>query len=122
MSSRLLSVFAAAALALPAAAHAQQPAAAAASKRPLTHADYDTWRTIGSQRLSRDGKFLVYTLVPQEADGEIVLRNLATGKEARYGIGMRPQPTGAVSEETGDPIPVVDVAPAFTSDGKFVVF
>src|SRR6185436_16815157 len=108
MSSRLLSVLAALGVALPAATYAQQSASAPATKRPITHADYDTWRTIGGQRLSRDGKFLVYTLVPQEADGEIVLRNLVTGKEARYGIGLRPQPTGAVNEETGDPIPVVD--------------
>src|SRR2546426_7665447 len=49
------------------------------AKRALTHADYDTWRSIQGARLSRDGKFLAYTLVPQDADGELVVRNLTTG-------------------------------------------
>ena len=26
-------------------------------KRPLTHNDYDSWRSIQGQRISRDGKF-----------------------------------------------------------------
>ncbi|MSR06839.1 MAG: S9 family peptidase [Gemmatimonadetes bacterium] len=116
--ARVLFVLAAALLVPAPTAHAQQ----AAAKRPITHADYDSWRSISNPRLSRDGRFLVYTLVPQEADGELVLRNLTTGKETRSGIGTRPQPTGAVDEETGNPIPVSDVPPAFTSDGKYVVF
>ncbi|HEX8183102.1 MAG TPA: hypothetical protein VF747_00075, partial [Blastocatellia bacterium] len=41
---------------------AQQPA----QKRPLTHADYDSWRSIQGQTLSNDGKFLAYALVPQD--------------------------------------------------------
>ncbi|HKS39103.1 MAG TPA: hypothetical protein VJX74_00710, partial [Blastocatellia bacterium] len=56
----------------------------AAQKRALTHADYDSWRAIQGQQLSRDGKFIAYALVPQDGDGEIVARNLETGKEWRH--------------------------------------
>src|SRR5215472_12744180 len=58
-------------------------------KRPLTHNDYDSWRTIQAQRLSRDGRFLAYALTPEDSDGEIVVRNLGTGVEWRYVIGAR---------------------------------
>jgi hypothetical protein len=36
------------------------PVSFAQSKRPLNHGDYDGWRSIVGQRLSADGKFLVY--------------------------------------------------------------
>ena len=36
-----------------------------AGKRPLAHTDYDTWRAIQLQQLSRDGKLLAYALNPQ---------------------------------------------------------
>ena len=55
----------------------------AQSKRPLNHNDYDGWRSIVGQKLSNDGKFLAYGLFPQEGDGEVVVRNLVTGKEQR---------------------------------------
>ena len=57
------------------------------AKRPLNHRDYDSWRSIQGQVLSRDGKFLAYTLFPQEGDGQLVVRNLATGKEVRESLG-----------------------------------
>ena len=69
------------------------PVSFAQSKRPLNHGDYDGWRSIVGQRLSNDGKFLVYGLFPQEGDGEVVIRNLVTGKEQREPAGVRPAPT-----------------------------
>ena len=39
--------------------YAQQPA----GKRPLTHADYDGWRSLQGQLLSDDGKYLAYNLL-----------------------------------------------------------
>jgi dipeptidyl aminopeptidase/acylaminoacyl peptidase len=63
-------------------ASAQAPA-----KRPLTHSDYDGWRSIQLPTLSRDGCYLAYNLMPSDADGEFVVRNLTTGAEHRVPRG-----------------------------------
>ena len=57
--------------------------ALAQQKRPISYDAYDTWRSIQGTQVSRDGTWLVYALVPQEADGEIVARNLKTDAEYR---------------------------------------
>jgi hypothetical protein len=62
----------------------------AQSKRPLNHRDYDGWRSIVGQKLSNDGKFLAYGVFPQDGDGELIVRNLVTGKEQREPAGARP--------------------------------
>jgi hypothetical protein len=79
-----------------------------AVKRPLTHNDYDSWRSIQGQQLSDDGKLLAYALIPQDSDGEIVVRNLATGTEWRQNRGSR-QATG--TEEPSETAPVPAPAP-----------
>ncbi len=91
-------------------------------KRPLNHHDYDGWRTIGSQHLSADGKFLAYSIFPQEGDGEVVTRNLVTGKEQREPAGSRPQPQGAAVPEEGPPPPPPNVNIVFSSDSRTLVF
>jgi dipeptidyl aminopeptidase/acylaminoacyl peptidase len=100
---------------------AQQPAV----KRPLTHQDYDSWRSIQGPQLSRDGKFLAYALMAQDGDGEIIVRNLATGTEWRSGRGYRPpipppdpaEPTPPGAENQPGP-----VRPFFTADSRAVIF
>src|SRR5947209_237645 len=73
------------------------------AKRPLHHRDYDTWRAIQSQVLSRDGKFLAYALFPQEGDGEVVIRDLITGKEFRQNAGSVPPAPETQSFEVPTP-------------------
>jgi dienelactone hydrolase len=73
--------------------------AQSAAKRPLAHTDYDTWRAIQLQQLSRDGKLLAYALNPQDADGEVVARVLASGTEWRYPRGHRPDAPPAVASD-----------------------
>ncbi|MBI3680522.1 MAG: S9 family peptidase [Acidobacteria bacterium] len=100
-------------------------------KRPLTHRDYDSWRSISSQKLSDDGRYLAYALMPQEGDGEVVVKDLQTGAEQRQPIGARP----AVSESrtegepgepgTGPPGGAAGgrgISLSFTSDGRYLVF
>jgi len=58
-----------------------------AAKRPLTHADYDGWKSVQLPALSRDGRYLAYNLMPSGADGEFVVRNLTTGGEHRVPRG-----------------------------------
>ena len=107
--------------------HAQQ----SPIKRPLTHGDYDSWRAIQGQSLSRDGKFVAYALVPQDGDGEVVVRNLATGAEWRHSRGAQlvnpPQRTPEAEPQVGPPAgpqggPAFGGKPIFTADTRFVVF
>jgi dipeptidyl aminopeptidase/acylaminoacyl peptidase len=94
-----------------------------ATKRPLNHRDYDTWKTISSEALSRDGKFLAYSIFPEEGDGEIVVRNLATGKEVHEAAGAVPDaPTDPGAEEppAGPPTPR-GVRHSFTYDNHYLV-
>jgi dipeptidyl aminopeptidase/acylaminoacyl peptidase len=96
----------------------------APEKRPLSHADYDAWRSIQGQQLSRDGKFLAYALVPQDGDGEIIVRNLATGLEWRHTRGAQPAARPDAQEGGGPPTgpPPFAGRPSFTADSRFVVF
>ena len=52
--------------------------ASAQNKKPLDHSVYDGWKSVGERMISNDGKFIVYTIVPQEGDGELVIQNPQT--------------------------------------------
>ncbi len=97
-----------------------------ASKRALTHRDYDSWHSIQSPQISRDGKFIAYAFMGQDSDSEIVVRNLTNGAEWRAPRGYRPP-----APPPDDSIPNVAELiaanarlsrPAFTADSRFVVF
>jgi dipeptidyl aminopeptidase/acylaminoacyl peptidase len=75
--------------------------APAAGKRPLSYKEVDYWHAIQAPRLSADGQWLSYAVTSQAEDGELIVRNLASGQEYRH-----PRGTGA----------------QFTQDGKFLVF
>src|ERR1039457_7428478 len=94
----------------------------AQSQRPLNHGDYDGWRSIVGQKLSADGKFLVYGLFPQEGDGEVVIRNLVTGKEQREPAGLRPAPVPPAPDQEGPPPEARGATLTFSADSKTVVF
>ena len=90
----------------PVAAQNAMPAPAATGatgvmKKPLSYDAYDAWWSIQGTTLSRDGEWLAYALTAQGLDGQLVVRNLRTGQELKHPRGT---------------------APAFTPDGKFVVF
>src|SRR6267378_8186641 len=95
-------------------------------KRALTHQDYDSWHSIQSPQISRDGKFIAYAFMAQDGDSEIVVRNLASGAEWRAPRGYRPP-----APPPDDSIPNVAeliaanarlVRPAFTADSRFLLF
>ncbi|MEO6719876.1 MAG: prolyl oligopeptidase family serine peptidase [Ferruginibacter sp.] len=54
--------------------------ASAQNKKPLDHSVYDGWKSLAERMISNDGKFIVYTVNPQEGDGELVIQN----KETKY--------------------------------------
>jgi len=92
-----------------------------AAKRPLNHRDYDAWKTISSETLSRDGKFLAYSLFPQDGDGEVVVKNLATGKEVREAAGSVPDTSADAGAEEAGPQTARGVRLAFSYDNHFLV-
>ena len=96
-----------------------------ADKRPLTQNDYDNWRHIQNQQLSNDGRFLAYALFPQQGDGELIVRDLKTGKELRQPIGELPPPPppNYANPQTEDtPPPQPGIAVKFTADSRTLVF
>ena len=113
-------------------ARGQQPAA---GKRPVTHKDYDNWRSIQGRDLSPNGKFLAYTL-SAKGGGETVLRNLETGQEWRFARGGQAAPGEADKEQAPPKIPakpgpgkggggfggLAGGSIAFTADSRFAVF
>ena len=46
-----------------------------AQKKPLDHTVYDSWQHIGERMISNDGKWVVYTIDPQEGDNELVIQS-----------------------------------------------
>jgi dienelactone hydrolase len=70
-------------------------------KKPLDPTVYDGWQRIGERVLSADGKYVAYTVVPQEGDGRLYIR--ATGVSYAKEI-----PRGANVD--------------FTADGRYAVF
>ncbi|HET7553665.1 MAG TPA: prolyl oligopeptidase family serine peptidase [Gemmatimonadaceae bacterium] len=93
---------------------------APAAKRPLTQAAFDSWRAIRDVALSNDGRWAAWSLVPQVGDGEVVLRDLRSGKEVRHTRGYigRPQMKPGATRDDAIRFP----APRFTADGKYLVF
>lgn len=114
------------ALALPPATPRAQQAQPAPARRALTHQDYDAWRSIQGQTISRDGRYVAYALMPQDGDGEIVVRDLAKG-EWRAPRGWRPpQPPPDFSDPAAAQTLLASMSriarPVFTADGRFVLF
>src|SRR5258708_7076420 len=62
------------------------------TKKPLTQADWDRWRSITAPTLSPDGKWAAYTLTPQVGDGEFVVRSTSSATEIRIPVGYIGRP------------------------------
>lgn len=111
---RLLALASLLAAAVP--AHAQQ-----GGRRPLAPADFDQWRSVRGEQLSRDGRWAVFSLVPQVGEGEVVVRATRGGTEHRHTRGYvgRPQlRAGATGPNAGYNAP-----PArFSADSRWAVF
>ncbi|HEV8186751.1 MAG TPA: prolyl oligopeptidase family serine peptidase [Pyrinomonadaceae bacterium] len=98
----------------------------APAKRPITHQDYDSWRSISAQQISRDGRFVAYAYMPQDGDGEIVVRNIATGVDWRAPRGYRPpvpppdDPGTNIAEFQAEQARLL--RPIFTADSRLLIF
>jgi dipeptidyl aminopeptidase/acylaminoacyl peptidase len=65
--------------------HAQQ-----STKKPLDHTVYDGWQSIGSKIISNNGKWVAYTVTPQEGDANLVIYNTATRQQLSVPRGANP--------------------------------
>jgi len=98
-------------------------AALAQAPRPLRHTDYDSWRMITSQALSRDGHWLAYAYMPEDADGDVIVTELASGKEYKVPAGTLPQPPITPPEEINPEAPSQRPAVKlrFSADARWLV-
>lgn len=71
------------------------------SKKPLDHSVYDGWQSVSSEAITNDAKWVLYAVLPQEGDAELLVKELKTGAATR--------------------IPRVNAA-EFTNDSKYAVF
>jgi dienelactone hydrolase len=122
--------FAAVSLALFAIAY-PAPAQTGAEKKPLTHKDYNSFRTIQSPLVSPDGNFIAYAVVPPEGDTEVIVLGLnnkvlykhmeskAGGKGGKAGAkGGGGKGKGGAGPEAGVP----GTKTAFTPDSRYLLF
>jgi dipeptidyl aminopeptidase/acylaminoacyl peptidase len=94
---------------------------ALAQKRPITAKDFDSWRTLTGQVLSPDGHYAAYALFPLEGDGDVIIRNLTTGKEFRESAGELPPPPPDDPNAEAPP-PPRSIQLSFSNDSKALVF
>jgi len=72
-----------------------------ADKRPLSHDDYDAWKSIVGSKISMDGNWVCYLETPQDGDAELVVLNLKSSKVFRHTIGYSGE--GTDSERAARP-------------------
>jgi dipeptidyl aminopeptidase/acylaminoacyl peptidase len=103
-----------------------QALAQSAATRPISFQDFDSWRSLQGAQISRDGKWVAYVMQPQDGDGELFVRNVATDKEWRSPRGYRP-PTPP--PDASDPAATQAfialgrlLRPVFSADGKYLFF
>jgi dipeptidyl aminopeptidase/acylaminoacyl peptidase len=83
-----------------------------APKRPLSHDDYDSWKSIVGASISVDGGWVLYLETPQDGEADLVVKNLKTNKIYRHTVGYSGE--GTDSERAA--------RPEFSYDSSHVVF
>ncbi|MFN7621508.1 MAG: prolyl oligopeptidase family serine peptidase, partial [Acidobacteriota bacterium] len=87
--------------------------------------DYDSWQSVNGSQISADGRFIAYNLIPQDGDGELIVRRLDNGKEWRFPRGWR-QPAPLPDDPEAAQAAVANLnrltRPVFTADTKFLLF
>lgn len=65
------------------------PGYLSAQKVPLDNTVYDEWKSLGSQIISEDGKWITYTINPQQGDGWLYIYNVVSGLKDSVARGGR---------------------------------
>ncbi|MEA2005206.1 MAG: prolyl oligopeptidase family serine peptidase [Acidobacteriota bacterium] len=82
------------------------------AQKPLTHDDYDSWKTITSPEISKDGNWVLYIETPQDGDAFLVVKNLKKDFEYRHIIGYSGEGTDSEKE----------AKPQFSNGTTYVAF
>jgi len=56
----------------------------------LDHSVYDAWQSIGSRMISNDGKYVAYTINPQQGDTLLVIRSVTDNYSKEIPRGYNP--------------------------------
>ncbi len=75
--------------------------AVSAQKKPLDHTVYDGWQSLGDRSISNDGKYLTFSVNPQEGDGTLTIQSVSGNYKKEIPRGY---------------------APVITDDSKYVIF
>ena len=70
-------------------------------KKPLDHSVYDSWQSTGSRMISNDGKYVAYTINPQQGDTLLVIRSVNDNYSKEIPRGY---------------------SPVITEDSRFIIF
>ncbi len=54
------------------------------TKKVMTPEVYKEWKRLGSEKISSDGKWIIYTLATEEGDEETILYNTVTNSEKKF--------------------------------------
>jgi dipeptidyl aminopeptidase/acylaminoacyl peptidase len=65
----------------------QQAPVPVTAKKTLDIPDVESWKTISTTAISRNGEWFAYRVAPQVGDAELVVRNIASGKETKFPLG-----------------------------------
>ena len=83
-----------------------------AQKKELDHTVYDSWQSIKETSFHPQGKFIVYTINPQEGDGSLIIKNLMSGNELNIA-----RATSAIFTENGEYL-IAKIKPNFAETRK----
>lgn len=112
----------AASLILGLAGSARALAADAPAPRTLTYADAAGFRDFLNPAISRDGRWLAVLEMPQEGDGEVVVRAVDSDRVWRVPAGSTPPPAFPRSSSPNEKPPAAaHPGFSFTGDGHFLI-
>lgn len=60
-----------------------------AEKKALGHDDFDAWKSVRNQAMSRNGEWMAYSVDPQEGDGVLTFYNTKTKKRVEIARGYK---------------------------------
>ncbi len=81
-------------------------------KKSMQLQDIIDWKTVGAASLSKNGEWFAYRVAPQEGDAELIVKNVASGKELKFPLG----------EAAGGAGVIIGGGATFSDDSKWIAF